>query len=151
MSHKLPVSWSEETNKWKFLKVEAELAPPPLVGAVGVNPPLLLYKFTPCKCVRRHTASNTLWRWEVSWFVDYWMEMSDAVKPLTSFLIEDILSIKDSTGFNGKCRSQKVERCSQWEEESEMWTEQLCPQETVFGVQTGELLQAVNSRNVMDI
>ncbi|KAE8292356.1 Homeobox protein koza Homeodomain transcription factor koza [Larimichthys crocea] len=67
------------------------------------------------------------------------MEMSDAVKPLTSFLIEDILSIKDSTGFSGKCRSQKVERCSQWEEESEMWTEQLCPQETVFGVQTESL------------
>ncbi|KAM9360497.1 homeobox protein Nkx-3.1 [Symphorus nematophorus] len=63
------------------------------------------------------------------------MEMSDAVKPLTSFLIEDILSIKDSTGFNGKCCSQKMERCSQWKESEE----QLCPQETEFGVQTESL------------
>lgn len=71
------------------------------------------------------------------------MEMSEAVKPLTSFLIEDILSIKDGTRFNGKCCLQKkAERCSQWREESEALSEQLCPQETTFGVQTGELLQA---------
>lgn len=69
--------------------------------------------------------------------------MSDTVKPLTSFLIEDILSVKDGTGFNGKCSSQKMERCSQWKEESEKLSEQL-------GVQTGELLQAFNSRDVMD-
>ncbi|XP_076587600.1 homeobox protein Nkx-3.1 [Chaetodon auriga] len=67
------------------------------------------------------------------------MEMSDAVKPLTSFLIEDILSIKDGTRFNGKCCPQKMERCSQWEEESDTFSEQLCPQETAFRVQTESL------------
>lgn len=72
--------------------------------------------------------------------MDYWMEMSDAVKPLTSFLIEDILSVKDGTRFNGKCCSQKMERCSQWMEESETLSEQLCPQETACGVQTGEVM-----------
>nr|XP_046243944.1 homeobox protein Nkx-3.1 [Scatophagus argus] len=64
------------------------------------------------------------------------MEMSDAVKPLTSFLIEDILSIKDSTRLSGKCCSQKMER---WKEESETLSEELCPQETPFGVQTESL------------
>lgn len=78
------------------------------------------------------------------------MEMSDTVKPLTSFFIEDILSIKDGSRFNGQCCSKKLERCSQWKEESDKLSEQLCPQETVFGVQTGELLQPVNSRNVTD-
>ncbi|XP_037634383.1 homeobox protein Nkx-3.1 [Sebastes umbrosus] len=58
--------------------------------------------------------------------------MSDTVKPLTSFLIEDILSVKDGTGFNEKCSSQKMERCSQWKEESEKLSEQL-------GVQTESL------------
>lgn len=78
------------------------------------------------------------------------MEMSDTVKPVTSFLIEDILSIKDSTRFNGKRCSQKIDRCSQWKEESEMLSEPLCPQETAFGVQTGGLLQAVSYMNVID-
>ncbi|XP_047448330.1 homeobox protein Nkx-3.1 [Mugil cephalus] len=67
------------------------------------------------------------------------MDMSGAVKPVTSFLIEDILSIKESTGFNGKCCSQKKERCSQWKEESEELSPQLCPQETTFGAQTESL------------
>lgn len=65
--------------------------------------------------------------------------MSDTVKPLTSFLIEDILSIQDSTRFNGKCCSQKMERCSQWKEESDNLSAQLCPQEEAFGVQTETL------------
>ncbi|KAM8759855.1 homeobox protein Nkx-3.1 [Acanthopagrus schlegelii] len=65
------------------------------------------------------------------------MEMSDAVKPLTSFLIEDILSIKESTGYNGKCCLEKMERCSQWREEC--LSEQLCPQKTAFGEQTESL------------
>ncbi|XP_073323395.1 homeobox protein Nkx-3.1 [Pagrus major] len=65
------------------------------------------------------------------------MEMSDAVKPLTSFLIEDILSIKDSRRFNAKCCLGKMERCSQWKEEC--LSEQLCPEETAFGVQTESL------------
>ncbi|XP_019949280.1 homeobox protein Nkx-3.1 [Paralichthys olivaceus] len=68
------------------------------------------------------------------------MDMSDTVKPRTSFLIEDILSIKDSTRFNGKCSSQKMERCSSWEEEeSEKLTEKLCAQETVSGEHSGSL------------
>ena len=82
--------------------------------------------------------------------MDYWMEMSDTVKPLTSFLIEDILSNKDGTRSNGKGCSQKIERCSQWKEGSEKLSEQICPQETMFGEQTGELLQALNSRNVTE-
>ncbi|XP_042278206.1 homeobox protein Nkx-3.1 [Thunnus maccoyii] len=64
------------------------------------------------------------------------MEMSDTVKPLTSFLIEDILSVKDSARFNGKCCSQKMERFSEWEEESDKLSEQLSPLESTFGVQT---------------
>ncbi|XP_022056530.1 homeobox protein Nkx-3.1 [Acanthochromis polyacanthus] len=67
------------------------------------------------------------------------MEMSDTVKPRTSFLIEDILSIQDSTRFSGKCCSQKMERCSQWKEESENLSAPLCPQEEAFGVQTETL------------
>lgn len=75
------------------------------------------------------------------------MEMSDTVKPLTSFLIEDILSVKDSTGFNGKCCSHKMERCSHWAEDSEKLAENLCPRETACGVKTGEL-QTFTDRNV---
>lgn len=63
-------------------------------------------------------------------------------KPRTSFLIEDILSLKDSAKCSSKCCSQKTERCSQWTEESEKLSEQLCPQDTAFGTETGELLQA---------
>ncbi|XP_074527215.1 homeobox protein Nkx-3.1 [Halichoeres trimaculatus] len=62
--------------------------------------------------------------------------MSDTVKPLTSFLIEDILSTKDSSRFNIQSSSQKVER---WKDESEMLSEQLCSQETAFRVQTESL------------
>ena len=76
-------------------------------------------------------------------FAVCWMEMSNTVRPVTSFLIEDILSIKDSTGFNGK----RTERCSQWKEESEKLSVQLCPQETTLRVQTGELLQVFLSVN----
>ncbi|XP_071390289.1 homeobox protein Nkx-3.1 [Centroberyx affinis] len=65
--------------------------------------------------------------------------MSETVKPLTSFLIEDILSIKENTRFNGKCSTQKTEMCSQWKEECEESSEQLCPQETVFGAQKESL------------
>lgn len=72
--------------------------------------------------------------------------MSDSAKPLTSFLIEDILSNKDSARFNDKCCSQKEERRSQWNEESGKFSPQLCLQETAFGLQTGERLQAFNSR-----
>ncbi|XP_034548471.1 homeobox protein Nkx-3.1 [Notolabrus celidotus] len=62
--------------------------------------------------------------------------MSGTVKPLTSFLIEDILSVKDGTRFNSKSSLQNVER---WKEECEMLSEQLCPQETGFRVQTESL------------
>ncbi|KAM7416550.1 hypothetical protein PAMA_018555 [Pampus argenteus] len=67
------------------------------------------------------------------------MEMSDTVKPLTSFLIEDILSVKDSARFNVKCCSQNTERFSTWEDESEKLSEPLCPLESAFGVQTESL------------
>ncbi|XP_037337617.2 homeobox protein Nkx-3.1 [Pungitius pungitius] len=67
------------------------------------------------------------------------MEMSDTVKPLTSFLIEDILSVKDGTIFNGKRCSQRMETCPQWKEGSENLSEPLCPQGTAFEVQTGSL------------
>ncbi|KAM4616088.1 homeobox protein Nkx-3.1 [Polymixia lowei] len=59
--------------------------------------------------------------------------MSETVKPLTSFLIEDILSIKESATFNGKFSTQKTERCSQWEEQPEELSEQISPQETSLG------------------
>ncbi|XP_053276665.1 homeobox protein Nkx-3.1 [Pleuronectes platessa] len=68
------------------------------------------------------------------------MDMSDTVKPRTSFLIEDILSVKDSTSLSGKSSYQKMERCSQWEEEeSEKLTEKLYAQETVSGEHSGSL------------
>ncbi|XP_070690478.1 homeobox protein Nkx-3.1 [Pempheris klunzingeri] len=67
------------------------------------------------------------------------MDMSDTVKPLTSFFIEDILSLKDSSRLNGKCCSQKTGRCLQWKDESERLSEQLCPQDAAFGVQTESL------------
>ncbi|KAK1893112.1 Homeobox protein koza [Dissostichus eleginoides] len=62
------------------------------------------------------------------------MEMSDTGKPLTSFLIEDILSLKDRTRSNSKHCSQKMDRCSQWREGAEKFSEQLSDQE--FGEQT---------------
>ncbi|KAM3610194.1 uncharacterized protein V6R79_000380 [Siganus canaliculatus] len=65
--------------------------------------------------------------------------MSDTVKPLTSFLIEDILSIKDSVRLNGKRCSQKTDRCSEWEGESESSSEPLCPPDMTFGVKTESL------------
>lgn len=67
------------------------------------------------------------------------MEMSDKVKPLTSFFIEDILSFKDSSSSR-ICCPQEQERSSQWEEEPEMLSEKLCPQETDFREQSGEPL-----------
>ncbi|XP_004072522.1 homeobox protein Nkx-3.1-like [Oryzias latipes] len=51
--------------------------------------------------------------------------MSSTVKPVTSFLIEDILSNKGSTGFSGKFSSLKTDRCSQRKED----LEQVPPQE----------------------
>lgn len=68
------------------------------------------------------------------------MEMSCTVKPRTSFLIEDILSTKDSAAVDSKCCSVKTDRCSQWEEESEKLSAQSYSQESMFGMQTGELL-----------
>lgn len=68
------------------------------------------------------------------------LEMSGPAKPLTSFLIEDILSRKDSTTLDGKCCSMKVDRCSQWGEESEKISAQSFSQESMLGMQTGELL-----------
>ncbi|XP_060895312.1 homeobox protein Nkx-3.1 [Labrus mixtus] len=62
--------------------------------------------------------------------------MSDTVKPLTSFFIEDILSTKDGTRFNSESCSQKVER---WKEEPEMLSEQICMQEAACGRQTESL------------
>lgn len=56
--------------------------------------------------------------------------MSHTVKPVTSFLIEDILSIKDGTGFTNKCCTQRTEKCSVWREEAEKLPVQLFPQET---------------------
>lgn len=132
-------------REWKLVKVEVNFSrPASLTRQCSLSPPLLLYKFSLCNCVRTHSASATsptapLMHRESS-------EMSDSAKPLTSFLIEDILSNKDSARFNDKCCSQKEERCSQWNEESGKFSPQLCLQETAFGLQTGERLQAFNSR-----
>lgn len=67
--------------------------------------------------------------------------MSDAAKPWTSFLIEDILAFKGSSRstISVKCSSQKMGRCPPWEEEPETMKEQLYPQETAFSEQSGEL------------
>ncbi|XP_028435005.1 homeobox protein Nkx-3.1 [Perca flavescens] len=65
--------------------------------------------------------------------------MSVPVRPLTSFLIEDILSTEDGTSFNSKRCSQKRERCAQWEEGAEKLLEPRCRQETAFGVQTASV------------
>ncbi|XP_059192694.1 homeobox protein Nkx-3.1 [Centropristis striata] len=94
--------------------------------------------------VRTHTASTTspAGVTERPLTCGLFVEMS---KPRTSFLIEDILSIKESSRLNGKCCPEKKERCSEWREGSEKLQEQLCPEETEFGVQTGELLQAFYS------
>ncbi|XP_029018605.1 homeobox protein Nkx-3.1 [Betta splendens] len=61
--------------------------------------------------------------------------MADAAKPRASFLIEDILSLKDGA----KCCSQKTERRSPWTEGSEALSEQLGPEGTAFGVETESL------------
>ncbi|XP_029960831.1 homeobox protein Nkx-3.1 [Salarias fasciatus] len=58
------------------------------------------------------------------------MDMSHTVKPVTSFLIEDILSVKDGRGFTSKCCTQRTEKCSVWREEAEKSPVQLFPQET---------------------
>lgn len=68
------------------------------------------------------------------------MEMSDKVKPLTSFFIEDILSFNDTSSarIRGKCCSQ--ERSPEWEEEPETLSEKLCPQDAALGERSGELV-----------
>ncbi|KAM9743953.1 homeobox protein Nkx-3.1 [Menidia menidia] len=67
------------------------------------------------------------------------MEMSDTAKPVTSFLIEDILSNKAGAGFRDKCCLPKMERCSQWGEDSENLSAQGCTEESTFGRQTDPL------------
>lgn len=138
--------------EWKLVKVEVNFSrPASLTRLCSLSPPLPLYKFRLCKCVRTHSASATsptapLMHRESSDFWNYRREMSDSAKPLTSFLIEDILSNKDSARFNDKCCSQKEERCSQWNEEPGKFSPHFCLQETAFGLQTGERLQASSSR-----
>lgn len=58
--------------------------------------------------------------------------MSDTVKPLTSFFIEDILSLGDASGIGGKCRSQVTDRCSPWTEGPGTPSQELSPQVTAF-------------------
>lgn len=69
------------------------------------------------------------------------LEMSGEVKPLTSFLIEDILAFKDSTKVKNKWCLQKIDRCSQWKEEFEQFSEQHCSSNAAVDMQTGESLQ----------
>lgn len=45
------------------------------------------------------------------------MDMSAEVKPLTSFLIEDILSQRDTTPFKSTWSLQRIQTCSPWTEE----------------------------------
>lgn len=45
------------------------------------------------------------------------LEMSAEVKPLTSFLIEDILALRDSTQLKNTWSLQGTEGCPQWTEE----------------------------------
>ncbi|CAJ1068584.1 homeobox protein Nkx-3.1 [Xyrichtys novacula] len=55
------------------------------------------------------------------------------MKDIKKYSGDDILSVKDSTRLNSKSSSQKTDR---WKEESEMLSEQLCPPEAAFRVQT---------------
>ncbi|KAM4746052.1 homeobox protein Nkx-3.1 [Anableps anableps] len=64
------------------------------------------------------------------------MEMSDIIKPVTSFLIEDILSSKDCKKLDGKCSSPRREKCSDWRDESEKLSAHPYPEESTFGMQT---------------
>ncbi|XP_007563313.1 homeobox protein Nkx-3.1 [Poecilia latipinna] len=64
------------------------------------------------------------------------MEMSGTIKPVTSFLIEDILSSKDCKRVDGKCSSPRREKCSDWREESEKLSTHLYPEESAFGMHT---------------
>ncbi|XP_012718726.2 homeobox protein Nkx-3.1 [Fundulus heteroclitus] len=64
------------------------------------------------------------------------MEMSGAVKPVTSFLIEDILSTKDSKRLDGKCSSPRRETFTDWRGESDKLSTDLYPQESTYGMQT---------------
>uniref|UniRef100_A0A3Q2QX98 NK3 homeobox 1 n=1 Tax=Fundulus heteroclitus TaxID=8078 RepID=A0A3Q2QX98_FUNHE len=64
--------------------------------------------------------------------------MSGAVKPVTSFLIEDILSTKDSKRLDGKCSSPKRETFTDWRGESDKLSTDLYPQESTYGMQTGD-------------
>uniref|UniRef100_A0A3B3V678 NK3 homeobox 1 n=1 Tax=Poecilia latipinna TaxID=48699 RepID=A0A3B3V678_9TELE len=60
--------------------------------------------------------------------------MSGTIKPVTSFLIEDILSSKDCKRVDGKCSSPRREKCSDWREESEKLSTHLYPEESAFGI-----------------
>lgn len=58
--------------------------------------------------------------------------MSETAKPLTSFLIEDILSIQENTRLNDKCSTHKTEICSQRNAQPAELSE------TSFGARKGE-------------
>uniref|UniRef100_A0A8C5GFW4 Homeobox protein Nkx-3.1-like n=1 Tax=Gouania willdenowi TaxID=441366 RepID=A0A8C5GFW4_GOUWI len=62
------------------------------------------------------------------------MDGSNLVKPVTSFLIDDILSVREGTGFNVKGCTQRREKCLQWREDNEKTTVQICPPETQLRV-----------------
>lgn len=125
--------------------------PPSLVRGARQIPPLLPYKLTPREFARRHAASAAsptlaVCQREASrlWITP--AEMSDTVKPLTSFFIEDILSLGDASGIGGKRRSQVTDRCSPWTEEHGTPSQELSPEVTAFRGQKGELLAANPSK-----
>ncbi|XP_072289255.1 homeobox protein Nkx-3.1 [Eucyclogobius newberryi] len=62
--------------------------------------------------------------------------MSAEVKPLTSFLIEDILALKDHTDLKNKWCSLKMERCSEW---TEGQISEECNLDTTCDIQTDSL------------
>ncbi|KAM3868270.1 homeobox protein Nkx-3.1 [Diretmus argenteus] len=70
--------------------------------------------------------------------------MCETVRPPTSFLIDDILSMKESPRFTGKSSAQRTERCAQCREKTdELFSDQLRAQETEeSGTQQQECLNA---------
>lgn len=94
------------------------------------------------------SKASVFWYRQVSDFWDHWMEMSGTIKPVTSFLIEDILSSKNCKRVDGKCSSPRREKCSDWREESEKLSTHLYPEESAFGMHTGEHRHAWNNWRV---
>ncbi|XP_029618687.1 homeobox protein Nkx-3.1 [Salmo trutta] len=76
--------------------------------------------------------------------------MSETVKPLTSFFIEDILSIKEKTWLNVRCSSshKSKEGCAQWNNQQHdqgSQSAELCAKHTAFRAQKDSIATSSSS------